>query len=110
MLKPGYKQILIQPHPDSRLSYAKASFESIYGEIVSGWELKDGYLRVHVTIPANDSAVVRLPGTTAAQVSYKGGSLDSPGAGFTNVRDEGADAVFEAESGRYEFSYRYGMR
>ncbi|HEX8040469.1 MAG TPA: alpha-L-rhamnosidase C-terminal domain-containing protein, partial [Chryseosolibacter sp.] len=85
-----------------------ASFESVYGEIVSGWELKDGNLRVQVTIPANSSAVVRLPGTTAAQVSYKGGSLASPGTAFTNVRDENGDAVFEAGSGRHEFSYRYG--
>ncbi|HKB45073.1 MAG TPA: family 78 glycoside hydrolase catalytic domain, partial [Chitinophagaceae bacterium] len=31
--KPGYKHILIQPQPDKRLRYAKASYESDYGQI-----------------------------------------------------------------------------
>ena len=39
---PGYKHILIQPHLSTRLNYAKASFESSYGTISSGWERKEG--------------------------------------------------------------------
>ena len=39
---PGYKDILIQPHVTEKLNYSKASFESSYGTISSGWERKDG--------------------------------------------------------------------
>ncbi len=107
ILKPGYKQILIQPHPDNRLSYARASFESVYGEIVSGWVLRDGNLNVSVTIPPNASAVVRLPRTTAAQITCNGVSINSPITGFKNVREQNGDTLFEAGSGRYEFRYLY---
>lgn len=62
--EPGYKHIIIQPHADKRLSYAKASYESGYGKIASGWEIKDGNVVVNVTIPANTTATVILPGTT----------------------------------------------
>jgi alpha-L-rhamnosidase len=37
---PGYKHIVIQPHPSKKLTYSKASFESSYGTIASGWERK----------------------------------------------------------------------
>jgi len=47
-MKPGYKEILIQPHTTKNLSYAKASFESSYGTIASGWTRKDGKIIVHV--------------------------------------------------------------
>jgi alpha-L-rhamnosidase len=59
----GYKHIIIQPHPDKRLSYAKASYESSYGKIVSGWEIKGDSTVLNVTIPANTSATIILPGT-----------------------------------------------
>ena len=35
---PGYKHIIIQPHPTKKLTYSRASFESSYGTIASGWE------------------------------------------------------------------------
>ena len=38
---PGYKHLVIQPHPTKKLSYSKASFESSYGTVASGWERKE---------------------------------------------------------------------
>jgi alpha-L-rhamnosidase len=38
LMTPGYKQITINPHPTDKLTFAKASFESSYGTISSGWE------------------------------------------------------------------------
>lgn len=60
--EPGYKHIIIQPHPDKRLAYAKASYESVYGKITSGWEIKGDSTVVNVTIPANTTATIILPG------------------------------------------------
>ena len=39
---PGYKHVIIQPHPTTKLTYSKASFEGPYGTIASGWENKNG--------------------------------------------------------------------
>ena len=39
---PGYKRISIFPQPDPRLNYAKATYESPYGEIESGWKFDKG--------------------------------------------------------------------
>ncbi len=44
--EPGYKKLILQPHPTGRLSYAKAAFESPYGKVASGWERKDGKIIV----------------------------------------------------------------
>src|SRR4030042_1441831 len=61
LLKPGYKEILIQPHPVKKLEFSKASLESPYGTIASGWERKDGKVYFTVKIPANTNAKIILP-------------------------------------------------
>lgn len=40
--QPGYKHIAIQPHPHQSLTRAEAGYRSVYGEIVSAWELQNG--------------------------------------------------------------------
>lgn len=61
---PGYKHIRIQPQPNSKLFYAKASYESLYGTITSGWEQQGNTLLVAVTIPPNTTATILLPGAS----------------------------------------------
>src|SRR2546430_13624478 len=58
--QPGYKHILIQPRPGGGLTYAKASVESMYGYVESGWKLADGKMTLHVEVPPNTTATVRL--------------------------------------------------
>ncbi len=100
--KPGYKHILIQPQPNKKLSYAKASFESGYGNITSGWEMKDGELVVRVSIPANTTATITLPGTQPDKVMENGKSLTTI---FKQVRQQDGNTIIEAGSGDYVFSY-----
>lgn len=70
--KPGYKEILIQPHIDARLQWAKRTFTSEYGDIVSEWEKKEGRFHLKVEIPCNTKATVMLPdGTTYVRGSGK---------------------------------------
>ena len=58
---PGFKKIIIQPQPDERLTWAKRTFESSYGLIVSEWKrTEDGY-HLFVEIPCNTSAGIILP-------------------------------------------------
>ncbi|RLD71481.1 MAG: alpha-L-rhamnosidase, partial [Bacteroidetes bacterium] len=48
---PGYKHIIINPRPGGGLSSARATHQSMYGEISSGWELEEEKLTMKVKIP-----------------------------------------------------------
>jgi len=58
----GFRNIVIHPRPDSRLTHARAEYDSNYGKIVSDWSsVLNGPFSLNVTIPANTSAMVYLP-------------------------------------------------
>lgn len=61
LIKPGYKEIRIQPKFIRGITSVDASFDSVYGMIRSAWSCKDGKITVDVTIPANTTAEVFLP-------------------------------------------------
>ncbi len=102
--KPGYKHIIIQPHPTKRLEYSKASYESSYGTIASGWERKDNKIIVTVRIPANTTATVKLPVKEASLVTEKGKSI-SDNTLFTGLKVENNQVLFGAGSGNYAFEF-----
>ncbi|HTL07696.1 MAG TPA: glycoside hydrolase family 78 protein [Chitinophagaceae bacterium] len=102
--EPGYKHIIIQPQPDKKLTYAKASFESSYGTIASGWETKNGKLYVTVKIPANTKATIQLPGAQSAAVTEGGQPLSN---NFKNVQQHEKNLSIECGSGDYSFVYDY---
>ncbi|MDO9373392.1 MAG: glycoside hydrolase family 78 protein [Ferruginibacter sp.] len=102
--KPGYQHILIQPKPSSKLSFAKASFESSYGTIASGWEMKDGKMSLRVRIPANTQATITLPGTTSDKV-MEGGKQVAGNAAFRNLKSDAGNVTMEVGSGDYLFEY-----
>lgn len=52
---------VIKPLVGGTLTYAKASYNSIYGLVESGWERKDGKTVYTVTIPSNTTAKIILP-------------------------------------------------
>jgi len=65
---PGYKHIVIAPRPGGGLTFAKASVESVYGKVASGWEVRGGRFVLKVEIPANATATVKLPGGRVEEV------------------------------------------
>ena len=65
---PGYKHIVIAPHPGGGLSYARASVDSEYGKLASGWELADGKLKLKIEIPPNTGATVKMPSGKSEEV------------------------------------------
>ena len=54
-------KITIRPMPYKLLQYAKASYRSPVGEIVSGWKYEEDKLIFDIEIPANTEAEVILP-------------------------------------------------
>ncbi len=94
---PGYKHIIIRPRPGGGLTRAGATHESMYGTIVSDWEIKDGILLMEVEIPVNTSASIHIP---ADPKNIELGESPLPGSDmeFTTVDGE---TILEAGSGHY---------
>jgi alpha-L-rhamnosidase len=99
---PGYKHLIIQPHPTEKLTYSRATFESSYGTVASGWERKGDKIIISVRIPANCTATIKLPVDSASKVLEGGKSL-SENKYFSDIRTSDKVLVFEAGSGNYIF-------
>jgi alpha-L-rhamnosidase len=108
--KPGYKHIVIQPHITKKLDFSRASLDSPYGTIESGWERKDGKIAIRVTIPANTTATIILPVVSPERITENGVSLFSEkpdrlsGLEFI-VIEENKGVVIERGSGEYVFEF-----
>lgn len=78
MAAPGYRQLVIHPHVGGGLTWAKASYKTAGGQVVSNWELKGKQLKMHVEIPGGSSALVYVPGKAPQQMGS--GVYDLEGA------------------------------
>jgi alpha-L-rhamnosidase len=101
--QPGYKHILLHPHPGGGLTYARAAYDSIHGHIVSDWKIENGRLAYHVEVPANTTATVWVPATGETQV-MEGGKSAAKAEGIKFLRMEAGCAVYEIGSGTYAFT------
>ncbi len=102
--KPGYKHALLQPHAGGTLGFAKASVQSMYGKVASGWAMKDGKMTVNVEIPPNTTATVRLPNAKLEQVTEGGQPLAAVKGILASTQKDKA-VLIEAGSGKYQFTY-----
>ena len=59
--QPGYKHIILRPQPGGGLTHTTGKFQTLYGELISQWAVKDGTFQWTVIIPPNTSATVYLP-------------------------------------------------
>ena len=75
---PGFKEIAIRPHVDSRMTSAREEYDSIYGKIISDWKgTPGGPFRLNVTIPANTTATIFLPAIRGAHVTEGGSPVEA---------------------------------
>ncbi|QOG03634.1 glycoside hydrolase family 78 protein [Flavobacterium sp. MDT1-60] len=70
--KPGFKHFFIQPEVVGDMTFVKATYKSIYGNIASAWEKKDGKLILKVEIPVNTSATIKLPVQKNTEIKING--------------------------------------
>ncbi len=59
---PGFKHIVMQPHPDRRLGHVDAEYHSAAGIIKSAWRYNGDRWTWQFTIPRGATATVTLPG------------------------------------------------
>ncbi len=92
---PGCKHIWIQPQPGGGLTYAKAAYQGVYGEVSVHWQKDGDQITLNVHIPCNATATI---GLGKAQV------LSADGLHF---REGSCGLTAEAGSGRYQVVYRF---
>ena len=100
---PGFKRIIIRPHPVGDLEWVRAEHVSMYGPIRSRWARRGGRFELTVEIPANTTAAVYVPAASGGGVT-EGGSPADRARGVRFVRIEDGCAVYEVGSGRYQFA------
>jgi alpha-L-rhamnosidase len=102
---PAYKRIIIRPQPGGRLTWARASYDSIHGRIATAWRRDGDALQLDVAIPANTTATVYIPAGDAARIME--GRRPAPQAeGVRLIGMQDGVTIFEIGSGTYRFSSR----
>ena len=93
--KPAFKEIVVKPQPAGDLKWAKGSYSSIRGKIVSDWKIEGGVYTLSVEIPANTTAKVYVKTKNDNNVKYNGQVI--------YIGYENGYAVYETSSGEYRF-------
>ena len=107
--QPGFKHLLLHPHPGPGLTSAHADFDSVYGKVVSNWQLTPTRFTWDITVPANTTATVWVPTQNASAVTEGSGNAGSQ-PGVTLMRTEPGAAVYRVVSGSYRFAAPSGDR
>lgn len=68
----GYQNFIIAPKPVGDLKFIDASFETLYGKIVSKWVIDNNKFTLQVSVPPNCNAKVYLPGEDVYKVIGSG--------------------------------------
>jgi alpha-L-rhamnosidase len=107
---PGFEHFEIAPTFPKGLSSVRSNYQSSRGTIASNWEKSRNQLAIHVEVPFNSSATIRLPlgspeGCTVIEgrtaVWPKRGS--SPALGIEQVDAVDGIVRIEVGAGNYEF-------
>ncbi|HOM52063.1 MAG TPA: family 78 glycoside hydrolase catalytic domain [Phycisphaerae bacterium] len=99
----GFDRIVIQPAIVPGLEWVRARYDSIRGPIVSEWRIEDHRLIMHVTLPANTSALIHFPTPEIKEMREADRHIQQS-QGIKLHRIERDRVIFEAGSGDYRFS------
>ena len=97
---PGFKHFILKPLPEGTLTWAKGSYHSISGKIEAKWEKSGTKFEYTVTVPANTTATVYMPGSSSENVLIDGKKLSDY---FKSAEIDFIDGytIFEIKSGTY---------
>lgn len=97
---PGFKKIIIKPQP-AELTWAKGSYQSMYGLIESDWKKTDSRFQLRVIIPVNTTAEIWLKASEQDAITVNG-NTNLEAAGITTVRHQDGYTVLSVGSGVYQ--------
>ena len=98
----GTVRALVAP-PSAGLSRASGSVPTVAGSVAVSWQRRSGGVGLEVTVPANASAIVRLPATKPSSVR-EGGVPAGEAPGVAVFSAEPGVAVLSVGSGTYRFT------
>ncbi len=101
--QPGFKKLDMTPTVTGNLTSVKASYASSYGTIASSWTLQGNTFTWHITVPANTTATVHVPGSQATE----GGKKLTGTKGITVLAGTN-ETIVKIGSGDYVFKSRIG--
>ncbi|MBP1989217.1 alpha-L-rhamnosidase [Paenibacillus eucommiae] len=101
---PGYKHSIIHPRPTDGISFAKASLETLYGELSTDWKIEDGRFKLAVRIPHNTTATVILNGASFSELTEQGQAADQLD-GVIDRKEHAEGVTLHLQSGTYSFEY-----
>ncbi len=100
---PGFKHIIMHPDLTEQLSMAKATYNSLYGDIISAWKKEGTQFSWKIKVPVNTTATISIPAISSDQVKEGGKNIaDVQGVKFVKMTD--GKAIYNIESGSYSFS------
>jgi alpha-L-rhamnosidase len=88
---PGFKHFLIKPAVVGDLTFARARYRSIHGDIVSDWRIENGTFKLSVTVPPGTTATVFVPGAGPVRTRAR----RSPSAGARSYEVAAGTHSFE---------------
>jgi alpha-L-rhamnosidase len=100
----AFKKIIMNPIFPEGLDFVKASLNTKYGEVKSQWKKTAGTLEWEITVPANATAEVTVPGNTAA-ITESGKALS--GSMLEKAKAvTGGKTMLTLGSGTYRFTIK----
>jgi alpha-L-rhamnosidase len=100
---PGWARIAIRPQPAGDLTFARGEVRTIRGTVASGWRIEGGKLRLDVTIPANATAEVHVPGAAGKVTEGGRPASEAQGVKLLRTAGDGKASIYEVGSGTYRF-------
>lgn len=95
---PGFRSFIIQPQPVGQVTWAKATYDSIRGPILSSWKVEDGHFTLDLDVPANCTARVILPKRSSGP-----DRVTERTTGKTLSLKPSVDGAYHVPSGRFRF-------
>jgi alpha-L-rhamnosidase len=96
---PGFQRFVLRPIIGPGLDFARASYQTLHGEIRSEWKRRGDQLTWRIRVPANTSARVHIPSDADTAVATDG---------LSPVAREGRALVCDATAGTYELHSTFG--
>lgn len=99
---PGYKEIVIKPHPGGKLTFAKSELETLYGKVSSSWRKENEKIVLEVVVPVNTRAIIFIPTSDKNSVTESQKGIESILKSSRNANEK-YYGVVEIGSGIYRF-------
>lgn len=111
--KPGFEEVVVRPYMIEDLQYARASVDTMRGQVTSAWERQAGKVILHVSIPVNATGRIYVPKVSAAPLIEESSQVvwreNAPGcftSGIKGCEEQERHIVFTTGSGFYTFVSR----